>query len=50
MKKGLMFTIAAFSVFSLTACDLCNKGNKEEKPNADSAVYGTGAEDSVIHY
>lgn len=51
MTKGLMFVVAAFSVFSLTACDLYNKGNKEEeKPNADSTVYGTGAVDFVIYY
>lgn len=49
MKKGLLFVVAAFSVFSLTACDLFNKGNKEEeKPTADSTVYGTGAEDLVL--
>lgn len=49
MKKGLLFVVAAFSVFSLTACDLFNKGNKEEeKPTADSTIYGTGAEDLVL--
>ena len=51
MTKGLLFVVESSSVFSLTACDSFNKGNKEEeKPNADSTVYGTGAEDFVIHY
>lgn len=51
MKKGLMLTFVAFSVFCLTACDLLNGGKKEEEKSsgqeqqetADSTVYGTGA-------
>lgn len=34
MKKGLMLTFVAFSVFCLTACDLLNGGKKEEEKSS----------------
>ena len=53
MKKGLMLTFVAFSVFCLTACDFLNGGKKDgsdskEKEPADSTVYGTGESEQVL--